>query len=305
MSEEKPSVLSNILAIIGLIILVIIIVWGLVHVATLSSGWFSSLFSSTPTITVTAPKDTIAGTPATVSWDYTTTVGGSYAFLYQCQPGMEFAIIDPVKNTASGIPCGVGFTITPTNNSIQVLPLIAGTTSISVPFSVLFVPTTGTRIEGGSTMTIHPGSIAAKPSQTGQKSPTVTTTAKVASTVKPSQTSPAQRTRTPADISVRIVAANVDQYGNGTITFNIANIGGSTSGAYDFTAQLPTQDNAPYNSVRQAPLTPGSHVENTLHFSQAVNGTFSVAVGANDRNQSNNYASQFINVPGHYSVNGY
>ena len=63
-ATEKPSLLSNILAIIGLIILVIIIVWGLVHLAELSSGWFSSLFEkSAPTLKIDAPADAVATRP--------------------------------------------------------------------------------------------------------------------------------------------------------------------------------------------------------------------------------------------------
>src|ERR1700677_3046746 len=95
-ASEKPSLLSNILAIIGLIILVIIIVWGLVHLAELSSGWFSSLFAnnSADTIQISAPGDVTSGTPATISWQYSTAATGTYAFLYQCQNGVQFAVID-------------------------------------------------------------------------------------------------------------------------------------------------------------------------------------------------------------------
>src|SRR5580704_289633 len=91
-TTEKPSLLSNILAIIGLIILVIIIVWGLVHLAELSSGWFTSLFQkSAPTLQIQAPSDVTSGAPETVSWNYsgTASTSGMYAFLYQCQPGVE------------------------------------------------------------------------------------------------------------------------------------------------------------------------------------------------------------------------
>ena len=297
-SGEKASLLSNILAIIGLIILVIIIVWGLVHIAQLSSGWFTSLFqSSGPTIKVTAPSDAASGAPVTVSWDYSTTDSGSYALLYQCQSGFQFAVINTANNTASGIPCGAAFQITPTNKSIQILPLLVGTTSASVPFSILFVPTSGTQIEGSATMTVHPGSgIATSQPASG----TQTTTTKPASSV--TATARAYAYRGPADLAVHVISANIDQYGNGIVTFSVSNVGGSRSGSYSFTAQMPTSgysygygaSASPYVSSAQASLPAGGYIVNTLRFSQATGGVFSVALSANDGNQSNNYASQIM-----------
>ena len=298
-SGEKASLLSNILAIIGLIILVIIIVWGLVHVAELSSGWFTSILpSSGPSIKVTAPSDAASGAPVTVSWDYTTTASGSYAFLYQCQSGFQFALINTTNNTASGIPCGAAFQITPSDQSIQVVPLLVGTTSASVPFSILFVPTSGTQIEGGSTMTVHPGSGIAT---TQPASGTQTATTKPASTVTAARTY-TYAYRGPADLSVHVISANIDQYGNGVVTFSVSNVGGSRSGSYSFTAQYPTTSYsygyggsaAPYVSSAQAPLPAGGYIVNTLRFSQATGGVFSVALSAGDGNQSNNYASQYM-----------
>jgi hypothetical protein len=296
-SGEKASLLSNILAIIGLIILVIIIVWGLVHVAELSSGWFTSLFpSSGPSIKVTAPSDAASGAPVTVSWNYSTTAAGSYAFPYQCQSGFQFAVINTTNNTASGIPCGAAFQITPSDQNIQVLPLLSGTTSVSVPFSILFVPTSGTQIEGSATMTIHPGT----GTTTTQPSGTQTTTTKPATTA--AATSRSYAYQGPADLSVHIISANIDQYGNAVVTFSVSNVGGSRSGSYSFTAQLPTTSYtygysgaaAPYVSSAQAPLPAGGYIVNTLRFSQATGGVFSVALSANDGNQSNNYASQVM-----------
>jgi hypothetical protein len=301
-SESKPSLLSNVLAIIGLIILVIIIVWGLVHLAELSSGWFSSLFKkSTPAIQMTAPADAISGTPVSISWNYSTSASGSYAFLYQCQEGLQFATIDATKNTATGIPCGTADAITPSNNSVQLLPILSGTTSASVPYSIIFTPASGTAVEGSATMTIHPGSAASGSAQVTSSQTTQHTT----STTKPATTAAPVRTYTPADLSVRIIAESVDQYGNGVVTFNISNVGGSTSGAYYFSAQMPTANPTPYSSSLQAPLTPGSYIVDTLRFTQAVSGTFSVTINAGDRNQSNDYASQWITAAQNNVYNPY
>src|SRR3989344_4511322 len=83
--EPKTSLASNILAIVGFIILIVVVIWGLVHLASLSRGWFSSFFGeSAAAIEVTAPKSATSGTPFTVSWKYEEPTEGSYALLYPC-----------------------------------------------------------------------------------------------------------------------------------------------------------------------------------------------------------------------------
>lgn len=252
-----------------------------------------------------APSDAGSNSPVTVSWNYTTTEAGSYAFLYQCQDGVQFALINAANNTASGIPCGAAFNVTPSNNSIQILPLLSGTTSAaSVPFSILFVPTSGTQVEGNATIIIHPSSGEPAGQPTGS-APAQTAPAQTSTASGPTTAATAPSTASPSDLSVRIVAETVDQYGNGTVTFEIMNIGGRTSGPYTFTAQMPTRIPAPYASSLQAPLTPGSYIVNTLRFSQAVAGTFAVAVHAPDRNQTNDYASEWISPISNYSGSTY
>ena len=79
-------------------------------------------------------------------------------------------------------------------------------------------------------------------------------------------------------------------------TFDIANVGGSSSGSYYFTAYLPTIQGYNYTSPRQASLAPGAHIVNTLRFTQANGGSFSVSVdpsnAVRESNERNNYASQ-------------
>jgi len=46
--KQEPGTLSRALALLGFIIILIIVVWGLIHVAQLSSPWFASLFRQAP-----------------------------------------------------------------------------------------------------------------------------------------------------------------------------------------------------------------------------------------------------------------
>ena len=102
----------------------------------------------------------------------------------------------------------------------------------------------------------------------------------------------------PADLTVTILSLNADSWENATVTFDIGNVGGSPSGTYYFSAQLPTTQSYSYSSPAQAPLAQGSRIVNTLNFTSATPGTFTVSVtSGNDSNASNNYASQYLSSP--------
>jgi hypothetical protein len=78
--------------------------------------------------------------------------------------------------------------------------------------------------------------------------------------------------------------------------FDIANVGGSTSRTYYFSSNIPTIGGCVYNSPAQMPLAPGSHVVNTLRWTEsAPAGTFTVTVSG-DSNTANNFASATINA---------
>ena len=197
--EPKESLISNTLAIVGFIIVVAIVLWGLLHLASLGQPWFSSLFES------------FATTPAT-------------------QPTV----------------------IRPSN------PLNAGTLAVK------------------QTATSTP---AAKPA------------------LRP--VAPVVQTG-PADLSVKILSVESDGVGGGVATFDIGNEGQSSTGVYTFTAQLPTADGRTYGSTVQSSLLPGDHIVNTLRFSQAVSGIFSVTVTPGTKNEArtdNNYASRQVSMP--------
>lgn len=293
--SNTVKMLVNVLTIVGLIILIVIVIWGLLHLARLSSGWFSGWFSSKPTnsITVTAPTSVTSGSPFALSWTYETDQAGNYALIYKCEDGLQFAV--PTNSgTFQSVPCGTSYALGTTTKT-AVLPILAASTSIKSVISVLFLPQggqTGTPAQGSANVTVNPGTtpvpVTEKPDATDKPTP------------KP--------TGTP-DLAVTIVAVGViDQNGNfvqrapvsgyetAAVQFDVANVGSGTSGSYTFTAQLPTSQPYTYQSPVQAPLAAGSHVVNTLRFTQAVSGTFMVSLNG-DANTNNNYASQYVNAP--------
>ena len=104
----------------------------------------------------------------------------------------------------------------------------------------------------------------------------------------------------PGGLWVQILSVVPDGAGGGIATFDIGNDGLSSTGVYSFTAQLPMTDGRLYQSPTQSSLAPGDHVVNTLRFSQATSGIFSVVVDSGTKNEArtdNNYASQTVSMP--------
>jgi hypothetical protein len=307
--EPKANLASNILAIVGFIILIVVVIWGLVHLASLSRGWFSSLFGgNSAAIEVTAPEAVVSGNPFTVSWEYEEPGEGTYAFLYPCQSGLQFQTPALSGNVMNGIPCGAAFTVPGEEKRISVLPLLSGNQAIDVPLSIIFTPSAtvstsseqaGTQAQGSATVNISPASVPApSPSPVGGTPPPAPAPAPVPvpiPTPTPAPQIPPAAPATPSDLSVRIISASIDASGQGVVTFDIANVGGSRSGTYYFTAQLPTGTGYVYSSPAQTPLAPGAYMRNTLRFSGAAGGVASVSITTADVNGGNNHTSQNVN----------
>jgi hypothetical protein len=107
------------------------------------------------------------------------------------------------------------------------------------------------------------------------------------------------------------MSVGVDSWGNGTVVFDIANIGGASSGVYYFTANLPTPMGYFYSSPPQNSLNPGDHVVSTLRFTQATAGLVTIVADPSnmvrDYNRGNNSASQWVSGGqyGNYNNNQY
>lgn len=288
--EAKPSLVSNTIAIIGFVIVIVIILWGLFHIASLGSPWLTSLFNKAPaTLRVEAPANVTSGTPFALRWNYTTTEKGTYAFLYPCKEGLRFQA-SGTSGALSSIPCGAAFTVSSTNNTVMLVPHLSGTTSMTLPLTIVFIPSTtsSTQVQGSASVTVNPG---AAPSGT----PTST----------PAQPKPVVHASGPTDLEVRIISISPDGAGGAVAVFDIGNVGLSSSGSYSFSAQLPTADSQLYQSPAQYSLAPGDHMVNTLRFSQAVSGVFSVVVDASkaESTTANNYASQSVSMPYYNTYN--
>lgn len=305
--SQGPGLLANILAVAGFIILIIVIVWGAYHLLRLTGSGVSSLFSrfggNDSAITITVPRETQSGTAFPLSWKFETDEAGSYAFLYQCKTGFRFDVTSPTGK-ANAISCGSAFTVG-TSTSLSLTPVLTGTTTMDVPVSVVFLPAaTSTEARPQGTATVH---VIGKNGATAMPVPSTPTNTGSAST------RPAAPVGKP-DISVRILAVGVinpvtgifeSRYPSGpediaAVQFDIANNGGSSTGNYYFSVNLPMQGGYLYSSSIQANLAPASHVVNTLRFKpvQSGGGTINVSVDStyavNESNEGNNTAAMYI-----------
>lgn len=293
-APKRAMSVANILAIIGFIILLVIVIWGLIHLARLSSPWFASLFDSdNSAIVVTAPADATNGKAVQINWKHEAEVEGMYAFMYQCTQGVQFKVTAP-DETLLTIPCGAAFSAGPLAKTITVLPTLSGTTTATANISIVFIPREQNPDEharGNAAIKITNGS-------TVEPEPTTPTTPRPTTPTNPRPTNPPAQTG-PANLRVVITSISTDASGMTTATFDIANVGGSTSGTYYFNATLPTSPMQTYASQPQNPLGVGSHIVNTLRFAPTTSGTFSVTV-TGDSSPANNSASQFVNAPTQY-----
>ncbi len=304
--KQRATLVSNILAIIGFIILIVILIWGLFHLAIFSKSWFASMVSpSANSIKVTVPSSGVpSGEPVTISWKYSAKDKGAYAFLYQCHTGFQFKT-PGTSDSLNLISCGAAYNLQSTKSSLSVTPFFNdnGISFLNVPLSIIFIPTaaTGTRAQGNASITVV------------KSSPQVSTLP--ATYTPPSKTYNAgmQPAGMP-DLYVQILSYGVIEPVSGNIIprrptspndlvavkFDIANTGGAPTGAWYFTAQLPTVPIYTYLSDSQNSLAPGAHIQNMLRFTQTAQGGGSFVVSVdpsnliNESNEGNNTASQSI-----------
>ncbi len=322
--EPRPSLLSSVLVIAGFITLIAVVLWGLLHIATIASPWVGDLFNntSTPAIEITAPKEVTSGEDFTLSWKHATDAEGMYALLYQCKNNLRLETSG--DSAARVIPCGAAVTVASPEKSIVVKPVLSGSATTSVTISIVFTErspviaaATGSaeskpeHAEASIALTVLPRAHVVNPVPLPVVQP-VTDLARPsvpAVTALPTQPAPVQpiytipssqpaqyNASTPADLTVNVISLSIDPSGMGVVEFDVANAGGGSSGAYTFEVYLPTQSGYTYVSPTQSPLGPGDRIINTLRFSNAIGGSVSIVVdpknSVHESNENNNYISR-------------
>ncbi len=313
--------ISNALAIVGFIILFVIIVWGLFHIINLSGSSISSIFSSNPSVTVTAPKTAVSGQPISISWKYSGKDAGTFSFLYKCDQDFYFGVGE--GSALSRVPCGGAINVG-SSTSATITPLYTGTGSLDIPLTIVFAPQSGNRVQGEATISVSTSGIqqattttpTATPKPNTQKPQTKipTTAYKPTMSARHPANLVAHAAYGPADLAVHMIMIGViDPYSGALIPrapispneivgveFDIANIGGSSTGNWYFSASLPTSFQPYlYTSPLQISLKPGEHIVNVLRFTPNMRpSTITITADPDgriyDANRGNNFVSQSI-----------
>lgn len=342
-TQSGQGAISNILAVAGFIILIAIIIWGAYHFLELASSGLSSLFGrNSDAIKVTLSDNTVAsGEAFDASWTYTPEGAGVYTVLYQCTEGLQLRSVTG-NGIVTAIPCGAAFPLgNETTKTARIIPSVSGDKTIDTTVTFIFNPAvdstststaTAPRPQGSAKVAIAPAATAGTGtaqngtgtngtgtgSGTGTKTGTATKPA-ATTPAKPVVTTPKPTVTGTPDLEVRILAVGViDPYtgsfiarapmGNemAAVKFDVVNRGSAATGAWYFSAELPTYPTAPYNSPRQASLAPGDHIENTLRFNQVTpgGGLFAVTVDSSnavrETNESNNTTGIWVGATGAY-----
>lgn len=312
--ERVQGLGITVLSIVGFIIIIGIALWGAINALRLAPDFFRSfsLFgTTTPTISISvSPQNAISNESVNISWRASKPKDvDMYVFSFQCKDGVKLIGVRP-DGAPAELPCQAAVRMA-TSTSLLVQPISTATAPVSMGVAITSVDKNGARIaEATTSLTVlpsgNPEAATSTPPVT-QKPPTKPTPAPTPAPKPKPRSTPVPAT--PADLAVRIIAVGVIDPQSGAfvnrppvsssdiaaVQFDVANIGGTRTGSWYFTAQLPTKDGYAYQSPLQPSMGAGSHTVYTLKFNRAVNGgVFTVTVDPQNRvqeaNESNNSA---------------
>ncbi len=308
--SRTRSIIIGIIAILGIILIIGIGMWGAIQIARKLPSVFSSLASvgasttsssSTPpvkngeSITLSAASTTVnAGALFPLSWTHTNkAVNGSYSFRYDCATNAAFAV-PPASGTGQPetIFCNQPFSFMSQSNTLPLIPLLHGTQAVPVTLYIDFTPNGASKptVTGNLALTIEPAvatSTPSKPASGGSSGGTSSGTG-------------ASNPNGIADLSVSVVeAGTIDRttgafYPSGTATagslvgvkFVVENIGTKTSPVFTFSATLPTNPPKPYTGHANTSIPPGGRIEFTMGWDASEmyggNGLLTITVDPSD-----------------------
>ena len=183
MNTEQKKLSPNAikaLAVIGVVVIILLGLWGVIQAVRLMPNVLSSLASAAASISsIFVPAEHIdisvadhtvnSGTPFTLS--FTRTGGakkGSYSFLYDCRDGVSFQAPD-ASGSYKDTFCNTPFNFSGAQSEVRLVPLSTKNRFIDVPVRVRFTPE-GKSVpssESVVTLTISNSAVTSSPSTTG------------------------------------------------------------------------------------------------------------------------------------------
>lgn len=289
--ETRRKRIHDILAIIALIVVVAVALWGIIGLVRMIPEGFFSIFTSPFTrdaeIVLTVDETITSGTSTTIAWEHPNREDGQYTFTYTCRDGVHFEV-PREDGTQRTIACDTPQTIPArgiSNMTLRLTPVLVGHERAEVPIILSYTDDVGDRdAQATATLTIVGGSVSEPPdddTDTGTTTP------------------PTGTPSGPADLVIRVLEVGVlDPHTRlfsprhtitssdiAAVRFEVRNAGGSRTGTWYFTAELPTKPAHQYTSPRQQGLGPGDRIEYTLSFDQLRRGSQTLTVTADAGNE--------------------
>lgn len=308
------KIVTTILAVLGVLAIIGIGMWGSIKIASLVPNVFSSLASvgasssgnssafGSEKIVLSTPALTVNGKSTFVlSWTHEKkTTEGSYTFRYDCANAVFFISPTPPAGAPATIYCNTSFNFLNQNNTITLTPILEANAPVDVKLYVDFTPNGATKptVTGTLKLTVMNtggSGVATTTPQTPTKPVTPTTPATPTNpggtidyplgggSVRPSD--PNGYT----DLRVLVLQVGVVDRTTGAfypsetpsrsqkiaVRFSVENLGTKTSPQFDFNAILPTYPQNTFQSPTVQGLAPGERTEFVMGFEGAtVNGNF-------------------------------
>lgn len=298
-SAPKQSPLQSVLTLFAFLVIISIGIWGAITAFKLfprMSEVFSSFFtrsSSESALVITSDLSIPSGNEYALNWKHDGDDTGVYAFSYDCTDGVSVEAPVAAGGVLGPITCGISYGVPGTERSLTIVP--KSTVTTQMPITLSYTTSDGERVAvATSSITISSGTATTPAVTTSTTSPPqVTSTPQPTTGTLPAA---APSVTSPADLEPTLLAIGVEDPYSGTfipqtqfaasdvvvVKFSVKNQGGRATGAWSFTAELPTNPPYYYEAPTQRSLNPGDWNEFTLRFNQAAGGSIFVNIDAAD-----------------------
>lgn len=323
MSEtSSKSLLAKILFVIGVIIILVLLAFAIIRfapmifsgLANVSSSFGKSIGkSSTQALSVsTSNNDLVDGDKFNISWNYNAPGSGNYAISYACTNNAIFEIV--TNNETKRLICNTPYSLGDNVNSVGLQANYSQENSFAdIPFTVSFTKSgsnvpedTGEALvtiknSNANLATVGGDGALSSTTITGESTggPATVTSGTGGTGAKSVATTPATVKYTNVstgrpDLAISNVVSVPNQ---STVYFTVSNIGGRSTGTWNFNYTTPNSRSGVSTSPLQLSLAPGEGIRFTLRFLEqdSGNGTISIFVDPSnlisELNEGNNSTS--------------
>jgi len=304
MENNKTSIKDIVLKVLFILVIVAVIILLAFAVIRFIPLVFSGFVSAGKLVTSPFSNNSLevsvndsqlsSGDQFQVSWKHTPKTEGFYDVRYACSESLSLYILD--NNQRKTLLCNTPYTLDSDTKSVTFeVDLDKDNVLVDLPIEISFVDNITRKIEKTEQVII---SVSNESSDRGAGNLTANTTIvsePVSTTQNKSVTvsNPIPTITGPADLSI----SNLIAIGDEAVRFDVANIGGRSTGVWIFNYDVPGEGTE--ISPLQISLNPGDVIRYTLTFDGSDEGNFEVELDpfdlVSEASESNNRSSVRIN----------